>query len=165
MCSLQLYLYLQAACTLLLLAFVSHVGAVGEVGQAPNECYETMPTDLPITVSYSKSSTPSITTFTFLVRLINLSATDGVMCSIFWWHCLLLRDSYSILCDICGLLQDASTKSAAMPLQIVNINSRWLAAAVCCLCKISAISLQREISLPAGQCALTHSNCFRHSVE
>ena len=64
----------QAACTLLLLAFVSHAEAVGEVGQVPNKCYATMPTDLPITVSYSMSSTLSITTFTFLVRLSNFLA-------------------------------------------------------------------------------------------
>ena len=144
---------------------MSHVGAVGEVGQAPNECYATMPTDLPITVSYSTSSTPSLTTLTFLVRLSSSLATSGLMCSILWWHCLLSGDSYSILHERCRLTQDASTKSSALAIQTANQTSRCLATAVCCLCKMSAISLQRQILLPAGECALTHSNRFRHSAE
>ena len=79
-CTPNLCVSLQVACTCLLLTALSCVEADGEVGQAPNDCYTTMPTDLPVTVSYSKSATPTNVSFNFLVRpcICHTSAVDAI---------------------------------------------------------------------------------------
>ena len=69
MCMLILSAFLAQVIVLFLLVAGQGAAAVGEVGGPPNECYAMMPTDLPITISYSKSSSTSATSFTFLVSL------------------------------------------------------------------------------------------------
>ena len=60
---------LQVVGVLYLLSVARQAAAVGEVGKGTNDCYASMPSNLPVTISYSKSSNASVTSFTFLVSL------------------------------------------------------------------------------------------------
>lgn len=54
----------------LLLTAARQATALGEVGKGPNECYASRPAKLPITISYSTSSSSSATSFNFLVSFV-----------------------------------------------------------------------------------------------
>ncbi|KAL3162237.1 hypothetical protein ABBQ32_009936 [Trebouxia sp. C0010 RCD-2024] len=59
----------------LLLTAARQATALGEVGKGPNECYASRPAKLPITISYSTSSSSSATSFNFLVNVRDPAVT------------------------------------------------------------------------------------------
>lgn len=61
---------LRAACALLSIVAFRSVAGNGELGQASNTCYSTIPSQLPLTISYSRQAAATNTTFTFLVNVI-----------------------------------------------------------------------------------------------
>lgn len=72
---------LQTGWFLLVLAALGSVAGNGEIGAASNACYSYVPTDLPISISYSRSANTTATTFNFLVSANGTLAvsrlTDG----------------------------------------------------------------------------------------
>ena len=122
--------------------------AEGEVGKGPNDCYASMPTVLPITISYSKSSNSSATSFNFLVgSLVNQLC---VLC--IYLQCIPSQHTFpaSILVMV-TLLHITSYIAIRLPLVQVNPRSPKVTAFGIRLNDDLAHMSSRLSSIPEGQ--------------